>query len=104
MRKWCRCLTRSTAFVSGRSRWTARQKRKSKSRPNGSVFVFHRPAGGDHAFVAADERPHFAIAHLLRDIAGERRPESTTAIHDDLRFGVGNFFLEIAFRDAFADM
>ena len=69
-----------------------------------SFIFFHRPAGGDHALEAADERVDFFVAHSLCRVARHCRAEAAAAIHDDFRVRVGIKFFEVALQNALAQM
>src|SRR5262249_47216307 len=70
----------------------------------GDGLLRHRPACRDHALVTADKGMDIFVAHLLRDITGERRAKSTAAVHDDLRVRVGKAGLKVTLQDAFAQV
>jgi hypothetical protein len=45
-----------------------------------------------------------AVAHFMGNRAGEDRPITAATIHDNFVAGVGEFSLEIAFENAFAEV
>src|SRR5688572_19844239 len=60
-----------------------------------------RLAPGADAAVHGDHPP---VAQLLQALGGQRRPETAPAVKDDVRIGIGDLRLDVAFEHAAAEV
>src|ERR1041385_3885036 len=96
------------------SRWTPTEipctgKCSPPARPNSprgcsSVSRLHRPARLHQPLVAPYEREDISITHALGGVGREGGAITAPAIHDDLRVGIRNHFVQVALQNALAQM